>query len=200
MLTPKQQKVLSFIEHYQAKKHYAPSLEEIAHALGTTSRGSVLKHVRALEDKGLLTRESGKSRSCQVVQPLPEQAGLPLVGKIAAGQPIAAIENIEYIDLYSFLSPSSKAYLLEVKGDSMMGIGILEGDFVLVEPAQTARNGQVVVAIVDGCEATLKRFRNHGNGTISLLPENHTMSPMVYEADRVAIQGIMIGQIRKYDG
>ena len=173
----------------------------MAQSLGTTSRGSVLKHIQALEEKGYIERESHKARTYRILQsPHASQNDntLPLVGQIAAGKPIVAFENIEHIDLNSLLNPGHNCFLLQVKGDSMIGIGIMEDDYVLIEPSQVARNGQVVVAIVDGYDATLKRYRHNGNGTISLIPENVNMEPMIYPEERVMIQGVMIGQVRRY--
>lgn len=199
MLTKKQHQVFRFIQQYTSKNEISPSLDEIAEALGTTSRGSVLSHIKGLEQKGYISREPNRSRSFKVIhaQEAADDIGLPLVGKIAAGKPIQAFEQVERIDLNHFLNPKQSCFLLQVKGESMVGCGILEGDYVVIDPTLEARNGQIVVALVDGYEATLKRLRKEGR-TVTLVPENIHMQPMTYDASRVVIQGVMVGQLRSY--
>ncbi len=202
MLTQKQHQVFSFITRFTNTKGYAPSYEEIANGIGTRSRGSISKHIDGLIEKGYLEKNPDKIRSLTVIKSDHsedlEANGIPLVGKIAAGRPIMAFENIDRIDLHQYLAKDARCFLLEVVGESMVGCGIFEGDFVLIQPQSTARNGQIVVALIDGYEATLKRYLQNSNNTISLIPENAEMRPMVFDSHRVTIQGILVAQIRRY--
>ena len=203
MLTQKQHQVLTFITRFTQTKGYAPSYEEIATGIGTRSRGSISKHIQSLIEKGYVEKNPDKIRSLNLVKraeqdAIHQETGIPLVGKIAAGRPIMAFENRDRIDLHQYLAKDPHCFLLEVVGESMIGCGIFEGDLVLIQPQQTARNGQIVVALVDGVEATLKRYRQNPDRTISLIPENPSMAPMVFPHHRVAVQGILVAQIRKY--
>ncbi len=196
MLTKKQLQVLRFISDYRDKEGIAPSYREIADHLGTQSVGSITKYIKALEKSGHIERKHYRSRALAVVN-AEKPEGLPLVGKIAAGKPIMAFENIERIDIEQFLTPAQGCFLLKVQGESMRDAGIMEGDYVLVKPSNSAKNGQIVVALVDGFDATLKRFHQE-DSRIRLVPENKQMQVMTYPAERVVIQGIVVGQIRKY--
>lgn len=201
MLTKKQHQVLKFLSQFTEVHGYPPSYEEIAQGIGTRSRGSISKHINSLVEKGFLTKHHDKARSLEVVKPLKNDSleeGLPFVGKIAAGRPILAFENIERLDLNQYLSSTQSCFLLEVMGDSMIGCGILEGDLVLIQSQAHARNGQIVVALVDGYEATLKRYRKNLDSTVTLIPENPSMQPMIFAEHRVLIQGILLAQIRRY--
>ena len=201
-LTKKQSLVLNFLTQFIQTHGYSPSYEEIATGIGTRSKGSISKHIHALVEQGFLSKGAEKSRSLKLAKPLhssEDAPGLPFVGKIAAGRPIMAFENIDKLDLNHYLASSTqRCFLLEVVGESMIGCGILEGDLVLIQSQPTAHNGQIVVALVDGFEATLKRYRKNPNHTIDLIPENPNMQTMTFEADRVLIQGILIAQIRRY--
>ncbi len=201
MLTKKQHEVYQFIVDYINEYGYSPSYGEIAGGIGTSSRGSVLKHVKALEEAGVIERKENINRSIRLVHnpQMQEPVGVPLVGKIAAGKPIMAFEHVEHVDLNCFFSQGKPAFLLVVQGDSMKDGGIYEGDYVLIQPSQTARDGQIVVALVDGYDTTLKRFYHSTQGTVTLIPENKTMQPMTYSQERVQIQGIMIALIRRQD-
>lgn len=201
MLTKKQHAVYQFIVDHVNQHGYSPSYEEIANGIGTSSRGSVLKHIKALEEAELIERKENTNRSIRLVHNPEVEApmGVPLVGKIAAGRPIMAFEHVERVDLNHFFSHGKPAFLLVVQGDSMKDGGIYEGDYVLIQPSQTARDGQIVVALVDGYDTTLKRFHHNGRGTITLVPENNNMQPMTYPEERVQIQGIMIALIRRHD-
>lgn len=200
MLTKKQYEVLEFISQYTQTHGFAPTYEEIAQGIGTRSKGSMTKHISALADKGYIQRNPDRARSIQIVK-TPEASndeGIPLVGKIAAGKPILAYENIDRIDLNKYLTTNQTCFLLEVHGESMKDCGIFDGDLVLIQAQSTARNGQIVIALVDGYEATLKRYRLNNDSTVTLIPENRNMSPMTYSAQHVVIQGILIAQIRRY--
>ncbi|MDF2691395.1 MAG: repressor LexA [Gammaproteobacteria bacterium] len=200
MLTKKQYQVLKVIDHYIKQHGYAPTYEEIANAIGVTAKGPITKYIKTLEEQGYLERMPNMARALRLKKALPEleQNGFPLVGKIAAGKPIMAFENIEHVDLNQHLAGRNKRYFLEVQGESMRDIGILPGDWVLIQAQQIANNNDIVVALVDGYEATLKRFRRDDSKTVSLIPENKEMQAMTFPADQVQIQGILVAQLRHY--
>lgn len=196
MLTQRQAKALEAIKGYINFHGHAPTLEEIGRALGVQSKGAVHRLVNALVDEGYLIRERSSWRGLRLAG---EEASptLPLVGRIAAGQPIEAIPGEDTLNLADFLLGPDR-YALRVQGDSMVGAGILDGDTVVVKQADTARDGEIVVALIDGEEATLKRLKRLGNGNIELVAENPAIEPMVYPASRVRIQGVVVGQMRSY--
>jgi len=204
-ITKRQRQVYDFISEFVQKHQYSPSFEEIGEGLGLSSLATVHKHITNLEKKGLLTRDYNRSRSIDLLPPkgrlkqamsVNTTMVLPLLGRIAAGQPIEAVENPETISLADFVR-SKEVFVLEVRGDSMQDEHILSGDYVLVEKAKTAHNGDIVVALVKGSEATLKRFYREGDN-IRLQPSNVNMQPIVEHASLVEIQGRVIGVLRKY--
>jgi repressor LexA len=204
-ITKRQRQVYDYISRFVSEKGYSPSFEEIGQGLGLSSLATVHKHVSNLEKKGLLTRDYNRSRSIDLLPPkgrlkqsMSVNTGvvLPLRGRIAAGQPIQAIENPESISLADFVQ-SKEVFVLEVRGDSMQDEAILDGDYVLVEKSKTAHNGDIVVAIVNRDDATLKRFYREGDN-IRLQPSNANMKPIVVHASVVEIQGRVIGVLRKY--
>jgi repressor LexA len=204
-ITRRQHELYDFLSRFQQEKGYSPSFEEIKDAMGLSSLATVHKHVTNLEKKGLLTRDYNRSRSIDLVPPrgklkqsmaVNTAVVLPLVGRIAAGSPIEAVENPETISLADFVR-SKDVFVLEVRGQSMQDEAILDGDYVLVEKSKTAHNGDIVVALVDGSDATLKRFFREGEN-IRLQPSNATMKPMVFPAAAVEVQGRVIGVLRKY--
>jgi repressor LexA len=198
MLTSSQHKALIFIRRFIARTGHAPSLAEIGTALGIRSRGAVHRHVQALAEAGRIERVAGRKRGIRLPQEPPAaDCSLPLLGRIAAGQPIAAIPDQEHLNLADFLLGPDR-FALQVVGDSMVEAGILNGDTVVVESRDHARNGEIVVALIDGEEATLKRIRLRGNGQVELIPANHRLQTQVYPAERVAIQGVVVGQLRSY--
>jgi len=198
-LTDKQRLALDFIERYVATHTVPPKLQEIADGIGIRSRGVAHRYVQALIDAGFITMNSGKHRGIRLLKPnthRPESV-LPLLGKIAAGRPIEAIPGEDEIDLREFFGHNN--FAVRVQGDSMIEAGILDGDTVIIEFRETANDGDIVVALIDESETTLKRFkRSHKGRYIKLIPANRDMEPMVYEASRVRIQGVLIGQLRKY--
>jgi len=199
MLTDKQQVTLDFIQRYIAMYAVPPKLQEIAEGIGISSRGVAHRYVHALIDAGYLRNDSGKHRGIELLRPNPyrDEAVLPLLGRIAAGKPIEAIPGQDQIDLRDFFGHDN--FAIQVQGDSMIEAGIFDGDTVIIEFRETANDGDIVVALIDECETTLKRFRRSHNGRyIKLIPANSDMEPMVYEASRVRIQGVLIGQMRKY--
>lgn len=198
MLTEQQANILSFIEQTLIRTGTAPTLAEIGLAVGITSRGAVHRHVQALTDKGYLERKPHGWRAMRLGD---EHAGrtatLPLLGRIAAGQPIEAIPDQEEINLMDFLLGPDR-YALLVKGESMVEAGILDGDTVIIRRRDRARSGDIVVALIDDGEATLKRIKYRPDGYIELIPANASMSTMIYGAERVRIQGVLVGQFRTY--
>ncbi len=197
MLTGCQHKTLSFIRRYIAVNGYSPSFSDIAKGLGIKSRGVVHRYVHALADAGYIDLIPGRQRNIQLCDEHRSNT-LPFLGQIAAGQPIEAIEDIQTINASEKLYGENR-YALKIKGESMIDIGILDGDIVIVEQKQTAHNGDIVVALVDNSEATLKRFRKINNDQVELIPENSSMEPMIYHQSQVAIQGILVGQFRTYN-
>ena len=204
-ITRRQRQVYDYISRFVAEKGYSPSFEEIGHGLGLSSLATVHKHISNLEKKGLLTRDYNRSRSIDLLPPkgrlkqsMAVNTGvvLPLVGRIAAGQPIEAVENPETISLADFVR-SKEVFVLEVRGESMQDEHILDGDYVLVEKTKNAHNGDIVVALVERSDATLKRFYREGD-SIRLQPSNAAMQPIIVPAAAVEIQGRVIGVLRKY--
>jgi repressor LexA len=204
-ITKRQRQMYDFISDFVQKRSYSPSFEEIGEGMGLSSLATVHKHVSNLEKKGLLTRDYNRSRSIDLLPPkgklkqamaVNTTMVLPLLGRIAAGQPIEAVSNPETISLADFVR-SKEVFVLEVRGDSMQDEAILNGDYVLVEKSKTAYNGEIVVALVDGTDATLKRFFREGEN-IRLQPSNATMKPIIVPAATVQIQGKVIGVLRKY--
>jgi repressor LexA len=204
-ITKRQRQVYDYISEFVQKHGYSPSFEEIGDGLGLSSLATVHKHITNLEKKGLLTRDYNRSRSIDLLPPkgrlkqamsVNTTMVLPLMGRIAAGQPIEAVENPETISLADFVR-SKEVFVLQVRGDSMQDEHILNGDYVLVEKAKTAHNGDIVVALVEGMDATLKRFYREGDN-IRLQPSNVNMQPIIVPAAVVDIQGRVIGVLRKY--
>ncbi|HKD03210.1 MAG TPA: transcriptional repressor LexA [Terriglobales bacterium] len=204
-ITRRQHQVYDFISRFMTEQGYSPSYEEIASGLKLNSLATVHKHVSNLEKKGLLRRDYNRSRSIDLLPPkgrlkqsMSVNTGvvLPVLGRIAAGQPIEAIENQSTISLADFVR-SKEVFVLEVKGESMQDEHIVDGDYVLVEKTRVAHNGDIVVALVAGSDATLKRFYREGDN-IRLQPSNAAMAPIIKSASMVEIQGRVIGVLRKY--
>jgi repressor LexA len=195
MTTAKEQETFAFIQQFYQKHNYAPTAAEIADGIGIRSRGVVYRYLKSLEDAGQLELIPGKRRNIRLNTHNDNFWVLPLAGRIAAGEPIEAIDTYESIDLRHTLA-GKQCFLLQVKGDSMINEGIYDSDYVLCEQRNQARNGEIVVALVDNSEATLKRFYNNDDGTVTLVPANQAYSPMLYETERVIIQGIYKGLFR----
>src|SRR5919197_3822308 len=204
-ITKRQREIYDFIAVFVQRNNYTPSFQEIGDGLGLSSLATVHKHITNLEKKGLLSRDYNRSRSIDLLPPkgkfkqaMAVNTGLvlPLVGRIAAGQPIEAVENPETISLADFVQ-SKEVFVLEVRGESMQDEAILDGDYVLVEKTKVAHNGDIVVALVDGSDATLKRFYKEGD-KIRLQPSNAKMKPIIVPARDVEVQGRVIGVLRKY--
>jgi len=197
--TPKQLEVLNLIKRYIAENGFAPTLHELSETL-SVSTVTVFEHVRALERKGILRREKHKTRAMELVEDADKpfrSSRLPLLGYIAAGSPIEAVQESEDIDVTELLhiTAGEDLFVLSVRGDSMVDEQIRDGDYVIVQRRDTAHDGETVVALVDGREVTLKKFYRERNG-IRLQPANAAMAP-IYPHD-VKIQGVVVGVIRKY--
>ena len=198
-LTDKQSATLDFIQRYISIHTIAPKLQEIADGIGITSRGVAHRYVQALVDTGYIAVDNGQHRGIRLLKSNPHrsESTIPLLGKIAAGRPIEAIAGDDEIDLKDFFGKHN--FAIRVQCDSMIDAGILDGDMVVIEFKETAENGDIVVALIDESETTLKRFKRSDKGKyIKLIPANSEMEPMVYEADRVRIQGVLVGQLRRY--
>jgi repressor LexA len=205
-LTKRQREIYDFLSTFVQSKGYSPSFEEIGNGMGLRSLATVHKHITNLEKKGLLKRGYNRSRSIDVlpVRGVPrrqkptvvESIKLPLVGRIAAGLPVETFENPDTISLED-ITRSKEVFVLEVRGDSMQDEHIVNGDYVMVERIKNPRDGEIVVALVDGSETTLKRFYREGP-KVRLQPANATMAPIMVAANAVQIQGRVIGVLRKY--
>jgi len=200
-LTKRQREILDFINEFKDDHGYAPSYREIGKNFNLSSTATIHSHVKALEEKGLLITTHNEARSIELVmteKPAWSQAiDLCLAGLITAGEPIEAIEDSSETMAVpiSMVNDSENTYVLKVKGESMIEDGIMDGDFVIIERNDSPSNGDMVVALIDGAYATLKRFYKE-LGRIRLQPANHTMQP-IYATD-VLVQGIVRGVIRKY--
>ena len=201
MLTDRQSQVYDFICAYVRHHGSAPKLREIASHLGISSRGSVHRYVQAIADAGLVSIQPERARGIRLRETVASgrsAAGvLPLLGRIAAGLPIEAIAGQDEIDLSEFFMGPNR-FVLRVQGDSMIEAGILPDDMVIEESRDSARDGEIVVALIDATEATLKRLRRNSDGSITLQPANASLAPMRYSASRVRIQGVVVGQFRSY--
>jgi repressor LexA len=194
-LTPRLQDTYRFVSGYILRHGQAPLHREIAAALGIQSKGVINRYLRALEDEQLIELAPGHRGIRLTGQTLP--GTLPLVGRIAAGRPIEAIPDQDEINLMDFFMGPNR-FVLRVTGDSMIDAGILNGDMVIVEQRTHAGNNEIVVALIDNEEATLKSIKYNMDGTLTLTPANPRLKPVTYPAERVAIQGVVVGQMRSY--
>ena len=198
MLSRREQDTYQLIRNFIAHHGHAPLLNEIAAGLGIQSKGTVHRYVQAIAKAGLIELIPGRHRGMRLCNPPPaESTSLPLLGRIAAGQPIEAIPDQEEIDLSEFFMGPNR-FVLKVQGDSMIDAGILDGDMVIIKQGQRADNGDIAVALLDNEEATLKYLQHNRDGSITLHPANTALRPITYAASRVRIQGIVIGQMRSY--
>ncbi|NLI76759.1 MAG: transcriptional repressor LexA [Candidatus Riflebacteria bacterium] len=199
-LTPKQMAVLTFIRSFFARWGYAPTIAEIGGGLGLSSTATVHKHLQALVDKGHLEALPRRSRGLMVkADQVPVGGGVevPLLGRVAAGQPIEVSEVPETITLPEWMLGRGETFVLQVRGESMIDEAIRDGDLVIVEKRDTARNGEMVIACLDGEEVTLKRLYRESN-RVRLQPSNPAMPPIIVEGREVTIKGVVIGILRKY--
>ena len=206
MLTHQQQKLLQFINNFQLKSNVTPSFDEMKDGLGLKSKSGIHRILSALEERGYIKKLINRARAIEVLK-FPNNKTkysnnnsitIPILGKIAAGHPIEAItDNTNYIDIPQSLLGKGEYFLLEVEGDSMINAGIFDGDQVIIEKRNDAKNGEIVVALIDNNEATLKRIYKRGQ-QLALQPENPAFKTVIYGPDRVQIQGILKQLIRKY--
>lgn len=198
-MTPKEHQILGFIRDFISKHHYSPTIAETAIGINAGSRGTVYRYIEQLSEAGyIVLNDNKKQRNIELT---PQGWGdpaygfnIPILGKIAAGKPIEAVLHREVIDFKDLLGEDK--YALKICGDSMIDEGIHNGDLVVCRHAQQANNGDIVVALVDNAFATLKRFYKAEKNQITLKPENKTLQPVTYAAERIIIQGIMIGLLR----
>ena len=196
-LAPVQRQTLEFLRNFIADKGYAPALKDIAQYIGVRSASTAHFHLERLESKGFIKR--GSDGSMEILESRKPDLGptaVPLVGVIAAGAPIEAIEQTTMIDIPpSMIDGRGEVYCLEVSGDSMIDAHICDGDLAVIKKQETADDGQVVVALLEDGSATLKKYRRLKNGKVMLIPANPNMAPITL--DRVAVQGRLIGIIRE---
>ena len=198
-LTKRQREILDYLNEFIEQHGYAPSLEEIGRRFGLSSLATVHKHLTNLQDKGFIRRAWNRSRSVELV---PTRMGgraldLPLLGYVAAGAPIEAVVSDETVTVPEDLVGSRDTYALRVRGNSMIDEQIRDGDLVVVEDRQTAHNGEMVIALLEGAEVTLKKFYRE-NGHIRLQPANDAVAPIIVRADKVQVQGVVVGVMRRY--
>jgi repressor LexA len=198
-LTKRQREILDYLNDFIAQHGYAPSLEEIGKRFNLSSLATVHKHLTNLQDKGFIKRAWNRSRSVELLQTRSggRAVELPLLGFVAAGSPIEAVAGTESISVPEELVGRRDTYVLRVRGSSMIDEQIRDGDFVIVEDRKTADNGEMVIALLNGTDATLKKFYRE-NGRVRLQPANPSMEPIMVPADHVQIQGVVVGVLRKY--
>lgn len=198
-LTKRQREILEYLSNFIMENGYAPSYREIAYYFEFSSTGTVAEYVNILEEKGYISKDAMEARAIQLTPAFDDGTdigNIPLEGIIDAGRPIEAIRTHETIDIPRDMI-GRKTFALRVRGESMIDDGILDGDYVIIEQTNTARNGDIVVALVDNSNATLKRFYSEKDG-IRLQPANSTMKPMRFSSKRITIQGKVKGVIRKF--
>ncbi len=207
-LTRRQKEVMDFLAGFIKKNGYSPSYEELAAGLSVASLATVHKHIQALETKHYLRRNYNHSRSLEIGQryvteemarqePVVGRESVPLMGRIAAGSPVEAIQNPETLHFADFVGDES-TFALQVRGESMIDDHICSGDFVLVERTSSVRNGDIVVALLDGNDATLKRYYAEADGRVRLQPANAAMAPIYVAPEALEVQGRVLAVMRKY--
>ena len=199
-LTRRQKEILDYLNAFIESEGYAPTIEEIAAHFELRSLATVHKHLTNLQDKGLIRRAWNRSRALELVptEVTVHAVELPLLGRVAAGSPIEAIDASETIFVPEDMVGRRETYVLQVKGDSMIEEQIRDGDYVIVENRTTANDGEMVIALLDGDSVTLKKLYREGGGQVRLQPANARLQPMVVDQDRLRIQGVVIGVLRKY--
>ena len=198
MLTPTEKKVFDCIKQYMSQYNQSPTVAELAQMMQIQSRGVVHRYLKSLEKKEKINLKTQRWRNIEIIEDTDvwqNIGAIPLIGSIAAGLPIEAVEDNESIELASLFMGSGR-YALRVKGDSMIDEGIFDGDSVVCQMSDTAQNGQIVVALVDNDQATLKKIHYHPDNTVTLTPANSRFEPQHYEAGRVRVQGLFIGLLR----
>lgn len=200
-LTKRQKEILDFVKQFLEENGYSPSFEEIARHFHYSSLATVHEHLENLRQKGFIRKSYNESRSIELIPTgiRTSAVELPLMGAVAAGLPIEAIRDNETVSVPDdFLRRTGSHYVLRVRGDSMIDEQIRDGDYIVVNARPTAENGEMVVALVDGDSATVKKLYREPNGHIRLQPANPGMKPMIYAANRVLVQGVVVGVLRRY--
>ena len=200
-LTKRQKQILDFVREFVEENGYSPSFEEIARHFEYSSLATVHEHLENLRQKGFIRKSYNESRSIELIPTGSRVSAveLPLMGAVAAGMPIEAIRDDETVAVPDdFLRRRGSHYVLRVSGDSMIDEQIRDGDYIVVNARPSAENGEMVVALVDGDTATVKKLYREPDGRIRLQPANPEMEPMYYSADRVLVQGIVVGVLRRY--
>jgi repressor LexA len=199
-LTRRQKEILDFLTRHIEKRGYAPTIEEIGDHFGLSSLATVHKHLANLQEKGLVKRAWNRSRALELVETdvTVRAVELPLLGRVAAGTPIEAIEGSETIFVPEDMVGRKETYVLQVKGDSMIEEQIRDGDYVIVENRDHARDGEMVIALLHGERATLKKLYREGGGKVRLQPANPKMRPIRVDQRDIRIRGVVIGVLRKY--
>ncbi|HTS88246.1 MAG TPA: transcriptional repressor LexA [Gemmatimonadales bacterium] len=200
-LTKRQSEILKYLQEHIRDRGYAPSFEEIAEHFSFQSLATVHEHLTNLERKGYIHRTHNESRAIEVLPPRGQSGAteIPLLGRVAAGSPIESIMSNETLAVPDQILPRrGPNYALKVQGESMIDEHIMDGDYVVVHGKQAADNGEMVIALVNGSEATVKRFYREQGGWVRLQPANPTMQPMRFQERDVLIQGVVVGVIRKY--
>jgi repressor LexA len=198
-LTKRQREILDYLNDFIQQHGYAPSLEEIGRRFGLSSLATVHKHLTNLQEKGFIKRAWNRSRSVELVSSRMggRAVELPLLGYVAAGRPIEAVVGTETIAVPEDLIGKRDTYVLRVRGDSMIDEQIRDGDYVIIEDRHSATNGEMVIALLNGSDVTLKKWYLEGPN-IRLQPANPAMQPMLVPADQVQLQGVVIGVMRRY--
>jgi len=199
-LTRRQKEILDYLGRHIERKGYAPTIEEIGDHFGLSSLATVHKHLTNLQEKGLIKRAWNRSRALELVptQIAVRALELPLLGRVAAGSPIEAVQDTETIFVPEDMVGKKSTYVLQVKGDSMIEEQIRDGDYVIVEDRTTARDGEMVIALLEGQNVTLKKLFREGGGKVRLQPANSRMKPIFVDQDDIRVQGVVIGVLRKY--
>ena len=199
-LTKKQKEILDFIQDFLGDHGYAPSFEEIAGRFGYASLATVHEHLENLRAKGYIRKGYNESRSIELVPTglTASAVSLPLMGAVAAGEPIEAVHEQETVSVPEDMLGRGEHYVLRVNGESMIEEQIRDGDYLVVRHREVAENGDMVVALVDEESATVKKFYREKDGMIRLQPANERMQPMFFPAERVRVQGIVMGVMRRY--
>ncbi len=204
ILTRKQQEIFDYLLQNQGNFRHPPTLEELCAGLGVKSRGSLHAHIKALIEAKLIEAPERKQRGIRLTDYAKElvvgsesESSVPYVGTIAAGRPIEAVETITYMAIPDQLRTQKPCYVLKVSGDSMIEAGIYDGDWVVIEQRSYARNGEIVVALINKIEATLKYIEQYPHEVL-LIPANAKMEAMHYSPEQVEIQGVLVGQMRSY--
>ena len=197
-LTRRQKEILDYVSRFLDRNGYSPTLNEIASHFQLASLNGVYKHLKALQERGFIRRLTNQARSIQVLNPdAPSPTTLPLLGYVTAGEPVEAVVSAEEISVPENFLTRGKNYVLRVRGDSMIDEHIQDGDFVVIEQREAAHNGEMVIALIDGEKATLKKFYREDD-KIRLQPANPALEPIWVREDRMRIQGVVVGIMRKY--